>query len=130
MNFTFTLSPTNRPSLDQKLDGLDPRFLWDIKVTQRKSKRSNAQNSWARKYASEFGKHFGYDADFAYDLLMYKCNPVFKADPETGAEIRLGGHLSKKEDGTPRNTAEAAEVQEAMLRFGDSLGFYFDERNM
>jgi len=125
----YDLTANNRAGLNDKLDRLDlTATIWHVSVKPKKSKRSLQQNKWARKFATEFGKRFGYDHDDAYDLLMFKCNPVFITDPETGNEIRLAGHFSQKQDGTPRNTAEAAEVQEVMLRFGDSLGFYFDDR--
>jgi hypothetical protein len=118
--FEFTLTATNRDQLYQKLSRLDPDVLWQVSVKERKSQRTLSQNDWARKFARDFGKHFGYDADFAYDMLMYKFNPIFKYDPE-GNEIRLGGSFSKL------NTAEAAEVQEKMLRYGLDNGFYWNE---
>ncbi len=68
----------------------------------------------------DFGKHFGYDADFAYDILMYKFNPVFKYDIE-GNELRLPGSFSKL------NISDAAIVQDNMLRYGIDNGFYWDE---
>lgn len=116
----FTLSANNRTLLIQTLQNLDPTRLWDVEWRERKSKRTLAQNDWARKYARDFGAHFGYDADFAYDMLMYKFNPVFKHDPE-GNEIRLAGSFSKLE------TAKAAEVQDMMLRYGLENGFYWNE---
>jgi anti-sigma factor RsiW len=116
----FTMSATNRSSLFETLSHLDVTRLWDVEWRERKSKRSLAQNDWARKYARDFGAHFGYDADFAYDMLMYKFNPVFKHDPE-GNEIRVPGSFSKLE------TAQAAEVQDMMLRYGLENGFYWNE---
>ena len=118
----FTLNAQNRPNLIEKIAHLDcSNQLWQVTIRPYKAKRSLNQNNWARKFAYEFGKHIGYHADEAYDLLMFKCNPIFKTDPQTGNEIRLNGHLSKL------NTAEAAEVQERMIMFGETLGFYFDE---
>jgi hypothetical protein len=122
--FTHVLDksiPRNSEYLNEQIARLDPHKRWTIKVSEFKTQRSLEQNKWARKFALEFGKHIGYDADDAYDLLMFKCNPIYKTDPETGNEIRLNGHFSKL------NTKEAAECQERMIRFGASLGFYFSD---
>ena len=116
----FSLSPGNLPNLIAKLNQLDLSLGYVVTAKLRNSTRTIAQNNWARKYARDFGTHFGYDADFAYDMLMYKFNPIFKADPE-GNEIRIGGSFSKL------NTAEAAIVQDNMLRYGVENGFVFDE---
>jgi hypothetical protein len=116
----YTINATNRDSFFEQVKKLDPTVLWQAKIVERKSQRSLQQNKWARKFAAEFGKHIGYEPDEAYDILMYKCNPVFKIDPVTKKEIRLAGHLSKCD------TKEGAEVQERMIRFGESVGFYWD----
>lgn len=116
----FTLTAHNRDVFCEKVHSLDPTRLYDFEWREKKSKRTLAQNDWARKYARDFGKHFGYDADFAYDMLMYKFNPVFTHDLE-GNEIRTPGHFSKLE------TAQAAEVQDMMLRYGLENGFYWNE---
>jgi hypothetical protein len=116
----YTLTNTNHAGFYEILKSLDPTRKYVFTWQEYKLQRSLSQNDWARKYARDFGKHFGYDADFAYDMLMYKCNPVFKTDLE-GNEIRLGGSFSKL------NTADAAEVQERMLSYGLNNGFYWDE---
>jgi hypothetical protein len=115
----YTLTNTNHAGFYEILKSLDPMRKWVFTWQEYKLQRSLSQNDWARKYARDFGKHFGYDADFAYDMLMYKCNPIFKTDIE-GNEIRLGGSFSKL------NTADAAEVQERMLSYGLNNGFYWD----
>ena len=116
----FSLSPLNLPNLIAKLNQLDLSLGYVVSAKVKKQTRTLAQNNWARKYARDFGAHFGYDADFAYDMLMYKFNPIFKADPE-GNEIRIGGSFSKL------NTAEAALVQDSMLRYGVENGFVFND---
>jgi hypothetical protein len=100
---------------------LDPTKRHEITIKQYREQRSNQQNRWARKFAAEWGKSIGYEPDEAYDLLMYKCNPVFVKNPETGEQIRMPGHLSDLD------TKEAAEVQDRMQRFCAGLGFYMDE---
>jgi hypothetical protein len=61
-----------------------------------------------------------------YALLMYKFCPEYIKDPSSGEEIRKPGHFSKKQDGTPRNTKEAAEVQDAVQRWAEELGFVWE----
>lgn len=117
----YDLTPYNIDNFFSKVKTLDLTRIWHVSIREKKSKRSLAQNKWARKYAAEFGKRIGYDPDEAYDLLMYKCNPVFKTDPQTGNEIRLAGHFSSL------NTKEAADVQELIVRFGIAMGFYWEE---
>lgn len=116
----FNLSHSNLPYFIAKLNDLDLSKGYVANVKIKASKRSLEQNSWVRKFARDFGEHFGYDADFAYEMLMWKFNPVFKTDPD-GNEIRIAGSFSKL------TTAEAAKVQDAMLRYGIEHGFIFDE---
>jgi hypothetical protein len=120
MNIEYCLFQNNHDALIAKLKHLDPTKRFKVEVKPFKSKRTLQQNKWIRAYASAFGKHFGYEADFAYDILMYKFNPVFTTDLE-GNEIRKGGHFSSLD------TQKAAEVQDAVLRYGIEHGFYWDE---
>jgi hypothetical protein len=113
--------PRNVAYFNERINNLPPIERYEITVKVFKTQRSLLQNRWARKFAAEFGKMIGYTPDEAYDLLMYKCNPVYKANPLTGEVIRLSGHFSKL------NTKEAAEVQELMIAFGNECGFYFSE---
>lgn len=117
----FIITESNRDNAKAEIDKLNPTVKWVMTLKPYKSQRSKDQNDWARKFARDFGKHFGYDADFAYDMLMFKCNPIFKQDLD-GNEIRMAGHFSKL------NTAEAAEVQELMIRYAGEHGFWFDEQ--
>lgn len=117
----YTINASNRKSLCEKINALDPLPLWQCTIRLKKSKRSLEQNRWARGFATAFGKHIGYEADDAYALLMYKCNPVFIVDPVTGGEIRVAGHFSSLD------TKQAADVQDVMQRFCAELGFYWDE---
>lgn len=111
----------NQASLIDKINRLDPteRYLCEIKP--HKSQRSLAQNKWARAYAKDLGAHLGYEPDEMYEILMYKFNPVFITDKETGEQIRLAGHFSKL------RTNEAAEVQDKIQRWSAGLGFFWDE---
>ena len=118
MNFILTANNFN--GLITALRRLDPTKQWIVKAVERKSQRTLQQNKWVRKFALEWGKHVGYEADEAYDILMYKCNPIFIIDPITKEEIRLAGHFSKLD------TKDGAECQERIIRFGEEQGFIFD----
>ena len=124
---TFIISAHNRDNAKAQIDKLDPTRLWVMQIDERKSKLTNEQIRWTRGFATDFGKHFGYDPDFAYDMLMLKCNPVFFIDPQTGEETRMPGHLTKKQDGTPRNTAETAEIQDYIQRYASEVGFVWSD---
>jgi hypothetical protein len=124
---SFHVTNQNREFLFKKIENLDPTKQWICNITEKKTKRSNQQNKWMRGFADAFGDHFGYTRDEAYDMLMFKFCPEFVTDPETGAEIRMPGHFSTKQDGTPRNTKEAADIQEAVLRWSAGLGFLWGE---
>lgn len=119
----FIITESNRDNAkawaSNQIDNADPTVKHVLIFREYKSQRSKDQNDWARKFARDFGKHFGYDADFAYDMLMFKCNPIFKQDLD-GNEIRMAGHFSKL------NTAEAAEVQELMIRYAGEHGFWWE----
>jgi hypothetical protein len=122
----FHITPANRENLFAKISALDPHKSWICNITEKKSKRSNDQNRWMRGFAADFGAHIGYTPDEAYTLLMFKFCPEFVTDPETGAEIRMPGHFSTKQDKTPRNTAEAAEIQEAVTIWAAQMGFLWE----
>jgi hypothetical protein len=114
----FTIGDHNREAFCMLVKALPTGHLYTGKVIEKKSARSLEQNNWMRKYARDFGAHFGYDADFAYDMLMYKFNPVFRIID--GDEIRMPGSFSKLD------TKEAADVQDACMRYGIDNGFYWD----
>lgn len=117
----FILTSSNKQAFYDVLKGLDPTRNWVFNWHEQKSKRSLSQNDWARKFARDWGAQIGYEADEAYEILMYKCNPIYVTDKDTGEQIRLAGSFGKL------NTKDAAEVQELMIRFGHSTGFYWDE---
>jgi hypothetical protein len=110
----------NPDALAQRVSQLDPNTKWEVVAKPYKSQRSLQQNDWARKYARDASKYFGYTPDEMYDILMYKHNPVFITDKVTGEVIRMNGHFSKLK------TDEAAVVQEAILRWGVELGFVWE----
>lgn len=123
----FTLSAGNEASLIEKIKRLDKtNTLYSVNIQPKKSKRSNQQNKWVRGLAKDFGEYLGYTPDECYELLMYKFCPEFIENPENGDEIRVPGHFSKKQDGRPRDTKDAAEIQDAMQRWAAQLGFVWE----
>lgn len=123
----YTLSASNEAALIDKIKRLDKSAtLYTVNIRPKKSKRSLEQNSWMRGFAADFGEYLGYTPDEAYELIMYKFCPEFIVDPETGEEIRKPGHFSKKQDCTPRDTKEAAEIQDAVQRWAAQLGFVWE----
>ena len=114
-------SEANKDALFQKIKDLDSKVLWDIKIDKHKEKRSLEQNDWARKFARSCGEYMGYTPDEMYELLMYKCNPKFITDVESGEEIRSAGHFSDL------STKDAAMVQDRMINWGLEMGFYFED---
>lgn len=123
----FAITPANRQYLIAKIEALDPTKNWEAIIRERKTQRSLDQNRWMRGLAADFGAYLGYSPDDCYDLFMFKFCPEFVIDPQTGAEIRKPGHFSKKQDGTPRSTKEAADVQEAVQKWAAELGFVWTE---
>lgn len=123
----FQITPANRPNLWRQVEALDPTRQWVCNITEKKSRRSNEQNKWMRGFAKAFGEHIGYTPDECYEMLMFKFCPHFITDYETGNEIRTAGHFSKLQDGTPRSTKDAADIQDAVQRWAGDLGFVWDE---
>jgi hypothetical protein len=121
------ITPDNRGMLGARINSLDPTRQWVCNITEKKSRRSNEQNKWMRGFAKAYGEELGYSQDDMYDILMYKFCPEFVTDPETKAEIRKPGHFSKLQDGTPRCTKDAADIQDAVQRWAGDLGFVWDE---
>lgn len=111
---------SNLDNLTAWLRRLDPTKVWEVSVREWKSKRSLEQNRWIRGFATDLGAFLGYEPDEMYDVLMYKFNPNFVTDKDTGDQIRLAGHFSKLD------TAKAAEVQDAVQRWAADMGFYWE----
>jgi len=119
VKFTFTLSPTNRASLNEKLDRCDPRFLWDVKVTERKSKRSTEQNSRLWALYNYLAKEIGIEADEMHQLMGYKFLRYQKQVGDKAEEFIKST--------TKLTTAAMAEYQENIERWAEQAGYYFDE---
>jgi hypothetical protein len=123
----FVITPQNKPYAIELINKLDPTKQWQMSITEKKSKRSLEQNKWMRGFAKDAGDYFGYDADRFYEMLMFKFCPEYIVNLDTGEEVRKPGHFSKKQDGTPRTTGEAAEIQDAVQRWAAEFGFVWEE---
>jgi hypothetical protein len=115
----FHLTAQNKPNCHAKIDALDPHIDWVISFRQKKSKRSGEQNSRYWKLLTEFGKHLGYSADEMHDLCRFKF---------LRSRIEIEGEpLPLLTSSTKLTTAEMAEYQENIERWGAGMGFIFDE---
>jgi hypothetical protein len=114
----YTINASNRESFFEKVKQLDPTVLWEAKIVERKSKRSNLQNSTYWRFVNEFGEHFGYDKDFTHDLLRYKF--LYEIVDFDGQEARR--LLST----TKLNTKDMAEYLDRCMRWAAQSGFYFE----
>jgi hypothetical protein len=118
MNINFILYGNNQQGLINKLNLVPPTEKHLVTVKPYKSQRSLQQNKWIRTYATDLGKHLGYEPNEMYDILMYKFNPVFRMID--GKEIQMPGHFSDLK------TDEAADVQDRVQRWAATLGFFWE----
>lgn len=107
----------NAISIIEQLDCSSSKFVMVIRNW--KSKRSNEQNSRYWKLITELGKHIGYEPDETHDLMRFKY--LKRVDYVLGKPVPILKSTTKL------TTAEMAEYQEAIERFGSELGFYFDD---
>lgn len=114
----FTLSPSNESSLIEKIRRLDKTILWTVNIQPKKSKRSLEQNSRYHKLITELGKHLGYEHDEMHDIVRFKFL-------RNRIEIE-GEALPLLKSTTKLTTGEMVELQDAIERWGVSLGFLMD----
>ena len=114
----FILHSNNLPALVKQLEKLDPTQKFDVKVRPWKSKRSTEQNSRYWKLLTEFGAHLGYTQDEMHDICRFKFL-------RNAIEIE-GERLPLLQSTTKLTTAEMADYQDAIERWGHGLGYYFE----
>lgn len=120
MTIKFTMNSHNRPNLIEQINRLDcTATLWQVDIRPKKSKRTLEQNSRYHKLITELGKHLGYEHDEMHDLVRWKFL-------RNRIEIE-GEALPLLKSTTKLNTAEMVELQEAIERWGASLGYVFDD---
>lgn len=119
MNIDFHLTASNKLNLIEKINRLDPTINWTVTIRQKKTKRSLEQNSRYWKLITDFGKYLGYTADELHDLCRFKF---------LRSKIEIEGEpLPLLKSSTKLTTAEMAEFQENIERWGASMGFIFDD---
>lgn len=114
----FHLSPQNLPNLVDKLKQLDPTRKWVVSWSEKKSKRSLEQNSRYHKLITELGKHLGYEHDEMHDIVRFKFL-------RNRIEIE-GEAFPLLKSTTKLTTIEMMELQDAIERWGVSLGFVME----
>jgi hypothetical protein len=115
----FNISTSNLPYLFEKIKALDLSLGYVCNVTIKSHNRTNSQNDMYWKFVTEFGNHFGYDKDFAHDMLRYKF--LFKVVDFDGEEAKQ--LLST----TKQNTKTMSEYMENCIRYAANNGFVFND---
>ena len=122
MTFNYDLNASNRKGLDARLDQLDcTNTVWHVIVKPKKSKRSLEQNSRYWKLVTGLGKQLGYEADEMHDICRFKFL-------RNAIEIE-GERLPLLTSTTKLTTAQMVDYQDAIERWGVSMGFVFNDTN-
>ena len=118
----FTISKHNLDNFIERVRGLftdSENVLYLANIIERKSKRSNDQNSRYWKLLTELGRHIGYTSDEMHDILRFKF---------LRSKIEIEGEpLPLLKSTTKLTMAEMAEYQNNIERWGNDMGFYFEE---
>jgi hypothetical protein len=116
----FTITPSNRDSLCEKIASLDITRLWQCTIVERKSKRSSEQNRrlWGLIY-KDLGKHLGLDVDEVHQICGFKFLRYQK-------EVN-GNTEDFIKSTTKLNVSEMAEYQENIERWAANLGCYIEQ---
>lgn len=115
----FTLSQSNEAALIEKIKRLDKtNTLYTANIVPKKTKRTPEQNSRYHKLITELGKHLGYEHDEMHDIVRFKFL-------RNRIEIE-GEALPLLRSTTKLTTGEMVELQDAIERWGASLGFVME----
>ena len=114
----FIIYGDNKKQFIQKVDELDPTMRWQATIVEYKSKRSDIQNNRYWALMTEFGNFLGYSKDDLHDICRYKFLRNF-------IEIE-GEQLPLLKTTTKLTTAEMANFQNEIERWGHEMGFYFE----
>jgi len=118
----FDLTAHNRTGLDERLDRLDlTATVYHVSVKPKKSKRSIEQNSRLWALYNWLGKEIGIEADEVHQLMGFKF-------------LRYQKYVGNKieefiKSTTKLNTVEMVEYQEAIERWAEQGGYFFDGSN-
>jgi hypothetical protein len=114
----FHITSSNKPNLIAKIQALDPHKQFVCNITEKKSKRSNDQNSRYWKLLTDFGRYLGYEAEEMHELARYK----FLFD-----EIEVNGEwMPRLKSTTKLSTQDFTEYMDAIDRWAVSLGFVWE----
>lgn len=119
MKIDFTLTQNNLDGLVSQLRQLDPTQRYSVQVRLYKSKRSTEQNRRYWKLVTGLGKHIGHTPDEMHDMARFKFL-------RNAIEIQ-GERLPLLNSTTKLTTAEMADYQDSIERWGEQLGFWFEE---
>jgi hypothetical protein len=115
----FSLSTGNLPNLIAKLNQLDLSLGYVVSAKVKKQTRSTIQNSLYWKFVTEFGNHFGYDKDFAHDILRFRfLYEIINIDEKEHKRL-----LST----TKLNTKQMTEYLDRCIQYGAENGFVFSD---
>jgi hypothetical protein len=119
MNITYIIYGNNQQGLINQLKLVPPTEKHLVTVKPYKSQRSIVQNSRYWALLTGLGKHLGYEADEMHDIVRFKFM-------RNAIEIE-GEKLPLLKSTTKLTTADMAELQDKIERWGHNLGYFFEE---
>jgi hypothetical protein len=115
----FTITPSNRASLYEKIVTLDVTRLWQCTIVERKTKRSNLQNKMYWAFLGEWAQQYGGTAEEMHHI----CKVHFLLIEY----VEILGERFARTQSTPRiNTKEFAEYFERCIAYAAQQGFIFE----
>ena len=108
----------NKPQFNKKVEELDNETKYLATIVEYKSKRSDIQNNRYWSLMTEFGNFLGYSKDNLHEICRYKFLRNF-------IEIE-GEQLPLLKTTTKLTTAQMADYQNEIERWGHEMGFYFE----
>ena len=114
----FIIYGENKKQFIQKVNELDLTVRWQATIVEYKSKRSDIQNNRYWSLMTEFGNFLGYTKDELHEICRYKFLRNF-------IEIE-GEQLPLLKTTTKLTTAEMADYQNEIERWGHEMGYYFE----
>ena len=115
----FNLTKQNLPNLISKLNELDFKKTWSVKITERKPIRSLSQNDRYWAMLQVLGDYLGYSSDELHDLLKFKYLTYTK-------EI-AGQPVTLTRSTADLTTEEFMEYNNQVERFANQYGCMFND---
>ena len=114
----FIIYGNNKAAFIKKVNELNPNVRYSATIVEYKSKRSDEQNSRYWELLTEFGKHIGYTKDEMHDICRFKFL-------RNSIDIE-GEKLPLLKTTTKLTTVEMVDYQDAIERWAESIGYYFE----